>query len=535
MARKRKPSQSVEKIKKRFDAAWSRKENWRDLYEQCYEYALPQRNLYDGSWSGNTPGRNKGGRVFDSTAVHGVQRFANRIQSGLFPPDKHWMALQPGPDIGEEDKANVHQGCQELTDRFFTILRQTNFDLALGEMLMDLCVGTGVMLIQPGNAIRPINFRAIPQHHVALEEGPNGVVENVYRKIKMPVENITREWPDAKLPEKLKTLLEDKPQEMVELQESTIVNQRDGGFDYYICHKDGEGSSEMMVYRYIVSSPWVVSRYSKVSGEIFGRGPVVSCLHDILSLNKTVELLLKNASLNISGVYTAVDDGVLNPQTIRIIPGAVVPVARNGGPQGPSLQPLPRAGDLQLTQIVLQDLRMNIKRTLLDDSLPPDNMSARSATEIVERMRELATNLGSAFGRLISETMVPVVLRSMTVMEEAGIIPKIPLLINGQEIKVVPVSPLAQAQNMDDVQDVMQWMGIATQMGPAGLQTVNMEAIADWVADRLGVPMPLRTTPEERAEMEQQAQAMMQQQMQVGAQEQQMAAEQQAAVEEQPV
>ncbi len=122
----------------------------------------------------------------------------------------------------------------------------------------------------------------------------------------------------------------------------------------------------------------------------------------------------------------------------------------------------------------------------------------------------------------------------MTVMEEAGIIPKIPLLINGQEIKVVPVSPLAQAQNMDDVQDVMQWMGIATQMGPAGLQTVNMEAIADWVADRLGVPMPLRTTPEERAEMEQQAQAMMQQQMQAGAQ-QQMAAEQQVAVEEQPV
>ena len=30
---------------------------------------------------------------------------------------------------------------------------------------------------------------------------------------------------------------------------------------------------------------------------------------------------------------------------------------------------------------------MNIKKTLLDDTLPPDNMSARSATEIVERMK----------------------------------------------------------------------------------------------------------------------------------------------------
>ena len=36
-------------------------------------------------------------------------------------------------------------------------------------------------------------------------------------------------------------------------------------------------------------------------------------------------------------------------------------------------------------------------------------MSARSATEIVERMKELAQNLGAAFGRLITETMVPII------------------------------------------------------------------------------------------------------------------------------
>ena len=100
-----------------------------------------------------------------------------------------------------------------------------------------------------------------------------------------------------------------------------------------------------------------------------------------------MELLLKNASLNIAGVYTAIDDGVLNPQTIRVAPGAVIPVASNGGSRGPSLQPLPRSGDLQLTQIVLGDLRANVKKILLDDSLPPDNMSARSATEIVERLK----------------------------------------------------------------------------------------------------------------------------------------------------
>jgi hypothetical protein len=100
----------------------------------------------------------------------------------------------------------------------------------------------------------------------------------------------------------------------------------------------------------------------------------------------------------------------------------------------------------------------------------------------------------------------------MAVMEEARIIPKLPLKINGQEIKVVPVSPLAQAQHMDDIQDVMQWVGIATQMGPAGIATVKMDAISDWVADRLGVPMQLRTNDEERMQIEQAAQQMMAQQ-----------------------
>ena len=38
-------------------------------------------------------------------------------------------------------------------------------------------------------------------------------------------------------------------------------------------------------------------------------------------------------------------------------------------------------------------------------------MSARSATEVVQRMKELATNLGSAFGRLITEALIPIITR----------------------------------------------------------------------------------------------------------------------------
>ena len=253
------------------------------------------------------------------------------------------------------------------------------------------------------------------------------------------------------------------------------------------------------------SSPFIVARYMKVAGEIYGRGPLVTAIADIKTLNKTVELVLKNASLSISGVYTAADDGVLNPQNVKIQPGAIIGVARNGGAQGPSLAPLPRAGDFNTSQIVMNDLRMSIKKILMDDTLPPDNMSARSATEIAERSRELASNLGSAFGRLIDETMIPLVSRILYVMDQAGYI-DLPLKINGVEVKVTPVAPLAQAQKLQEVNDIVQFMQIANSLGPQGQMALSIPRITAFIASKMNIKQELLSTPEEQEAMMQQMQ-----------------------------
>ena len=41
---------TVPQILKRSEKADNRKEQWRSIYEECYEYGLPQRNLYGGSF-----------------------------------------------------------------------------------------------------------------------------------------------------------------------------------------------------------------------------------------------------------------------------------------------------------------------------------------------------------------------------------------------------------------------------------------------------------------------------------------------------
>jgi hypothetical protein len=499
---------NAKEVSDRSKKAFARKELWRTIYEDCYRYALPQRNLYEGYYEGNVPGQNKMNMVFDSTAIHSTQRFANRIQSGLFPPYKKWCRLEPGNDIPPERRAEVQQALDLYLDKMFTILRQSNFDLAIGEFLLDLCVGTAVMLIQPGDDINPIQFTPVPQYLIALEEGPHGTVDNVYRKYKVRAEALSRQYPDADIPPSLQRTIENKPQEMIELTEAVILDTERKDYCYHIIH---DATKSELVFRRMKNTPWIVARYMKIPGEVFGRGPLVTAIPDVKTLNKTLELLLKNASIACSGVYTAADDGVINPSNIRIAPGSIIPVARNGGPQGASLAPLPRSGDFNVSQIVINDLRMNIKKTLLDDTLPPDNMSARSATEIVERMKELAQNLGAAFGRLITETMVPIVSRVLGIMDEKGLI-QLPLKVNGLEVKVVPVSPLAKAQNLEEVNEVMQFFQIANALGPGGVAEIKPDSMAEFIGDKLGIPSSLRNSPEEKQAIVQQSMQMFSQQ-----------------------
>ena len=508
---------TVAEVMRRSEKAHARKLQWRGIYQDCYEYALPQRNLYDGAYEGGATGTKKTNKIFDSTAIHSTQRFANRLQSGLFPPYGRWMRLEPGTDIPPDRHIEAQRALDVYGDKFFSVVRQSNFDLAMGEFLLDLAVGTSCMMAMPGDKETPIIYTPVPEYLVAFEEGANGIPDNVYRKIKLKCEVITQTWRDAELIDTLKIMVAEKPTEEVELLEATMYLPESDTWHYCVVYgKD----KEKIVTRTLQYSPWIIARYMKLAGEAYGRGPLTTAMPDIKTLNKTVELILKNASLSIAGVYTAADDGVLNPQTVRIVPGAVIPVARNGGPQGESLKALPRAGDFSVAQLVLNDLRMNVKKILLDDSLPPDNMSARSATEIAERMKELATNLGSAFGRLISETMVPVVAKTLQIMDAEGLI-DLPLKINGLEIKVVPISPIAQAQNMGDIEKMIQWFQLSQQLGPEAAVSAKGEAISDYIADTLGIPAKVRATPEERQQklqqmQEQQQQAQMAQMLQSG-------------------
>lgn len=496
-ARSTAPRLEVREFRRRFDAAWKVAAQWRSLLEDAFDYAMPNRSLY----SNTNPGQKKADKVFDSTAVNSAISGANRIQQDLMPAFKKWIKLTPGPMIPEHLREGLALKLDEVTDRLFAFIHASNFDTSINETLLDLMVGTGCMLCIDGGTLKPLNFVPVSISEVALEAGPWGGVSGVYRKHRVAVRNIKAQWRDAKLSEELERLVKDKPDTEVDLQEGTyFATATDGSaataWYYDVVHGSGQEGARIVERTYAIN-PWVTPRWYKLPGEVFGRGPVILALPDIKTLNKIVELVLRNAALAISGVYTGVDDGVLNPATAQIIPGAIIPVASNaGGARGASLAPLLTGGKFDVAALEIDDLRMTVKRMLYDRQLPPDAGPVRSATEIIERVKELAREVGS-LGRFYGELIVPVVQNALHILNLRGLVPAV--RIDGMAVQVQVVSPLAQEQNISDVEIVVRWLSILSALGKElVMMTAKTEDLGKWMGEKLGVPNELIRSTNER-------------------------------------
>jgi len=128
-------------------------------------------------------------------------------------------------------------------------------------------------------------------------------------------------------------------------------------------------------------------RWLKAPGEVYGRSPVMKALPDIKTANKVAELILKNAPIAVTGN----DDGGVE--------GAIIPKAVDSA----GLTPLEAPGNFDLSQLILQDLRKNIRRALLVEKLGQPEDPRMTATEVLERSADMARLLGATYGRLQSE------------------------------------------------------------------------------------------------------------------------------------
>jgi len=488
---------AVNALVKRYETAKRYRTTWEMHWKECYEYALPQREIF----TEYEKGQKKNHRIYDSTALVATQRFASRLQSTLIPPFKKWAKLAAGSAIPKSEQTKIDEQLEDVTNTLFTHINQSNLATEANEAFLDLAVGTGALLLEQGEGENKLKFTAVPLAQLIVEDGPRGTIETVFRNHEVSARDLTRVWPKGTISDQAARMQEEKPDELIAIIEGTIYNPDENNYSYVVIE---ESTKHVIFEDYFETSPWIVFRWSKIAGERYGRGPVMTALPDIKTANEVVKYVLKNAEKEIAGIYTAVDDGVLNPWTISIKPGAIVPIASQG-----SLQPLQSGGNFNVSELVLGDLRENIKKALFHEQLGPVAGPTKSATEISIRQQELMSDIGSSFGRLQIEFINKLVKRAYEILKNEGLVA--PIKVGDENVEIKVISPLAQQQDMDEVNKLAQFVQFAGMAGPEAVQIgLKLEAIPEHIAKLLGVDKSLVRDEKEREELK--AQMMQQQQ-----------------------
>lgn len=500
---------------KRANAANDAKQNWVSQYRDAYQFALPMRNLYETT----QPGSDKMNRVFDSTAIISTQKFASRLQSNLTPPFQQWLDFLPGTDIPDRMRPGAIAKLQDVKKKFFGVIENSNFDTAITEFYLDLAVGTGVLLILEGDDENPVIFSAVPNAQVSLDEGPMGSVDGVFRQYNLAARNIEATWSDL-LPggkEAVDRLVKENGQNQdgaeANILEATYFDFKKKIFWYQVILRGSQPAMNisqpvnaqnldkqtptLLVERELKESPWIITRWMKVAGEVFGRGPILFALPDIKTLNKTIEFMLQNASMSINGLWETVNDSIANLDMVHLAAGTFFPVDKMG-----DIKRLDTPGNFEIGTGVAERMAGNIRQTLFDRGLPDPTGAVRSPTEIIERVRELAEDIGAPFSRIFSELLRPMATRVLNIMERKVIIDS-PLKLNGKAVKLQATSPLAKQQSLNDLQSALQWLEILQSMGPEVVfGTVKVEDFAEWSGEKIGVDQKLIRSESERGQVQ---------------------------------
>jgi hypothetical protein len=466
----------------RFRRAKQHRAPWEPVWRECYAYTGSARA---GGLGGEAHPR-AGERLFDGTVIDAVDQLAASLLAELAPPWSQWFGLRPGHAVDPAIAGNATEALERMAETVRSHLDRAHLAVELHQLFLDLAtVGTGTLLIHeaaPGEA-SALRIQAVPATDIFIEEDPSGTVRGHFRKSALGLAGIRARFPDVVLPEEIVEDGERRPDRRFAVVEAVVPHEDRWIYRAWLGEpEDTAAGCPVLAEGEFSHSPFLTCRWIKAAGEVYGRSPVMSALPDVKTANKVVELVLKNASIAVTGIWMAEDDGVLNPANIRLVPGSIIPKAVGSA----GLTPLEMPGRFDVSQLVLDDLRRRIRHTLLVDRLSPIASGRMTATEVLERSVEAARLLGAVYGRLQSELLAPIVVRAWQILSRRGEVPDIPL--DGRTVEIHHRSPLARTQSREDVQNTLYWLEAVDRLGPEARRVVDPVAAARWLGRTLGVP-----------------------------------------------
>jgi hypothetical protein len=489
------------KLLKRCDQLKTRRSVVEERWRECYNLTYPLRGVGfetmgqpsgDAATQHASTASSRQAELLDSTGTDGVRILASALMAGLTPANSRWPSMEVDQQTDEE-----RRWLDQSADIVWTNIHASNFDAVGFECMLDMAIaGMFPMFVDeaPGGGYR---FEEWPLAHTYFASSRSGgPVDTVFNEFTLSAEQAVNEYGENMLSEKARELAATKPDEQLNFVRCVYPRsgpsgklQRNLPIASVHIEKDSKQIVRESGYH---EMPIGVPRWSPVPGSAYAFGPAFEALPDMKTLNTVVSYVLSNADMAISGMWGAVDDGVLNPRMVRVGPRKIIVMAEKD-----NMWPMSPAAKFDIAVLEIDRLQRAIRKVLMADQLEPQQKAGTppTATEIVVRVELIRQLLGPVYGRMQSEYLQWLVARCFGLAYRAGVLGTPPRSLMNKVLTVKYFSPIARAQKAVDVAAMDRYELSLSQQAQAGLadavDVYNWDEARRERAELLGVPAKL--------------------------------------------
>ena len=503
-----------------FDKLKSKRTNWESNWQELYDYIVPRKNDVVNM---SAPGQKKYTNLLDSTAMVSAELLAGTLHGMLTNPVGFFFGLTTGDTQLDQDDT-VRQYLQLVVREIHSVFNRSNFQTEVHELYLDLVgIGNACMYVEEDDDyIARFSTRAIRE--VYAEENSKGIIDTIYRSFPMTPRDLVDEFGLESLPKKIQDLYnKDSEKEFTVLhvvmpRKKAKIAAKEMPFAYISQYFLTEEKEQISIKGYN-EFPYMFPRWTKVSGETYGRGCGEKALPAAKSANVMRETLIRGAQKVVDPPLQAPDDGFTLP--INTKPGGLT--YYRPGTQD-KISPIFNDTRIDIGYQTIDQERSQIREAFYTDQLKLREGPQMTATEVSERVDQALRFLGPMLGRQQAEFLQPLVARVYSILERRGLLPQAPAQLIGKELKIQYSSVMAMQQRMSELQNIQRTLTNITPFAssdPSVLDNLNGDAAVKYIAKLCNLPQELIRNNEDvkqmrqnRAQMQAQQQAMMQQEQQ---------------------
>ena len=229
-------------------------------------------------------------------------------------------------------------------------------------------------------------------------------------------------------------------------------------------------------------SPFLNLRFTRISGEHYGRGYVEEYRGDLVSLEGLMKAIIENAAASARTVFLVNPNGTTRAATLAKAPNGAI---REGNAQDVSVLQVGKGADLQVSFTAIQRIEQRLQYAFLMAKAVQRDAERVTSTELKILTQELESTLGGIYSILSSELQLPYLRRRMHLLVKSGKVPKLPDDIVGISI-ITGLQGLGRGQ---DKEKLLEFITVIAQALGADVmrQYVNIDEAIKRLATSIGI------------------------------------------------